>query len=382
MRLYLTVLVSFWIATSAFGQKIDSLMMALDTAKNQYKVKTLNELFRAHLHSDPVKAIGYAREALNLGIEIKDSRGTAAACNNIGVAYRNHGAFDKSLEYYIRSLRIYDSLQNLEGIATTKNNISTIYSIKGDFTKALKYLEESHNLLTELNDQQKLVGSLNNLGNVSSDLQLYEEALNFFTESFKLSEQLGNPFPDPLNNIGNVYFKQNNYQRAVEFYLRALELQRKTNNRLGMQNTLANIGIAYTKAKQPDPAHKYLNEAYSLGVELGVNTEIPAILKNSSHNFYQQGRLNEAYNMLLKYDSAREKVYGEESIRRIAQMEMALELSDKEREYENLKKIAEVKTLELKNTRLYIVLVILGILLLVALVNYFFTNKLRDFFKR
>ncbi|MDH4059046.1 MAG: tetratricopeptide repeat protein, partial [Cyclobacteriaceae bacterium] len=253
---------SLLIFCAAQAQNIDSLMVVLDTAKNEQKVKTLNELCRAYMQFDPVKAVGYAREALNAGTEINDARGTAAAYNNIGVAYRNQGALDKALEFYINALKLYETLQNKEGIASAKNNISTIYSIKGDYASALKFLEESHKILTEINDEQKLVGSLNNLGNLNNNLELYENAMNNFSESYALSEKLGKPFPDPLNNIGNVFFKQNNFQRAIEYYLKALELERSVNNRLGMLNTLANIGIAYTKAEQPDPAQKYLGEAY------------------------------------------------------------------------------------------------------------------------
>src|SRR6188768_2808881 len=102
------------------GQQKDSLLMALDTAKNEHKVKALNELFRANIQSDPVKAIGFTREALSLATDINDKKGMAASYNNLGVAYRNQGAFDKALEYYITSLKIYESLDNKEGIATTK----------------------------------------------------------------------------------------------------------------------------------------------------------------------------------------------------------------------------------------------------------------------
>ena len=63
-------------------------------------------------------------------------------------------------------------------------------------------------------------------------------------------------------------------------------------------------------------------------------------------------------------------------------MEMALELSDKEREYESLKKTAELKTLQLRNSRLFIVAIILGVILIVGIINYFFTEKLKELFKQ
>lgn len=357
------------------AQTRDSLLSAMDTAKNEHKVKVLNELFRANIQSDPVKAIGYTREALSLATDINDNRGMAASYNNLGVAYRNQGALDKSLEYYITSLKIYESLDNKEGIATTKNNIATIYSIKGDFGQAMKYLEESHALFVQLKDEVRIVGSLNNLGNLHVDLQLYEKAMRYFSEAYQLSSKMGQPYSDPMNNMGNVYFRQGNYQRAIEHYLKALEIERAENNRLSMLNTLTNIGIAFTKAKQPKPAQQYLEEADRLAREMQAYSFIPSILKNNSENKFRLGDLKGAYITLLKYDSAREKIYGEESSRNIAQMEMALSIQEKEKEYEMLKKEAEINALQLNNTRLFIILLVLVLLVVLASVNFYYMGK-------
>ncbi len=132
------LIVALFLSTFAFSQsKVDSLEKVLATAKGDLKVKTLNEFFRAYINSDPVKAIGYTREALSLATEIDDKKGMAASYNNLGVAYRNQGALDKALEYYLISLQIYETLQNKDGIATTKNNIGNIYSFKKDYGQAM-----------------------------------------------------------------------------------------------------------------------------------------------------------------------------------------------------------------------------------------------------
>lgn len=373
----------FVLSFAAIGQNQlkDSLQHMLDTATADRKVKVLNELFRAYLPSDPVKAIGYTREALTLATEINDRKGMAAAYNNLGVAYRNQGALDKALEYYITSLKEYEKLENKEGIASAKNNIANLYASKREFGQALKYLEESYNLFIELNDQPRIVGSMNNLGVLHSDLQLYEKAIRYFSEAYQLSEKLGAPFSDPLNNLGNVFFRQGNYQRAVEFYEKAFDLEKQTNNRIGMLNTITNIGIAYTKAKQPQEAMRYLEEAEKLAVELQSYSYLPAILKSNSENYYKQNKLKEAYKTLVKYDSVREKIYGEESSSRIAKMEMALSMQEKDKEFEILRKQNEINQLELRNSRLFIVMTILGLLVVLASVNFYFLGKRKRFFK-
>lgn len=374
-RIFLFFSLTIACLNPAQSQQKDSLLAVLDTARNEHKVKALNELFRANIQSDPVKAIGYTREALGLATDINDRKGMAASYNNLGVAYKNQGALDKALQYYITSLKIYESLQNKEGIATTKNNIATIYSIKGDFGQAMKYLEESYAQFVQLKDEARIVGSLNNLGNLHVDLQLYEKAMRYFSEAYQLSTKLGHAFSDPMDNMGNVYFRQGNYQRAIEHYQKALEIERTSNNRLGMLNTLTNIGIAYTKAQQPKPAQQYLTEAENLAIELQAYSFIPAILKNSSENKFRLGSVQDAYFTMLKYDSVREKIYGQESSRNIAQMEMALSIQEKEKEFEILKKETEIKTLQLNNTRLFIILLVLVVLVILASINFYYMGK-------
>lgn len=365
------------LALPVLSQKADSIEKVLDTAKNDQKVKALNELFRAYLRTDPVKAVGFTREAMNLATEIGDKKGLAASYNNLGIAYRNQGALDKALEYYINSLKIYESLENKEGIATTKNNISNIYSIKKDYGQAMKYLEESYNLFLELDDQSRIVGSMNNLGNLYSEIQLYEKAMKFFQQASQISEKQGIKFADPLNNIGNIHFKQNNFQRAVESYEKALAIERENNNRIGILNVLTNLGITYAKARQPKPADKYLEEALAICSEAQAYSFLPSIYKAVAENHSTQNNWKEAYEAQVKYDEAREKIYGEESSRNIAQMEMIIDFQDKEKEYDLLKQQDEIKTLELRNSRLFIVLFILTGLVILGGFNFYYMNKRR-----
>lgn len=363
------------ISSLVSAQVIDSLNSALDTAKNHSRVKVLNELFRAHLPSDPVKAIGYSREALAYATEVNDQKGLAASYNNLGVAYRTQGALDKALEYYINSLHLYEKLDNKEGIATTKNNIANIYTMKRDYSQALKYLQESHTLFIDIRDTLKIIGSLNNIGNLNSELMLFENALGYYTQAQDLSEEIGHTYPDPLANIGNIHFKQKNYQRAVEYYEQALSLEEKAGNKEGILNVLTNLAVTFTKARQPAPAQRYLDRGLELCNEIRAFSVLPALYKAQAENFGNQGKYREAYDAQLKYDEARERMYGEESTRAIAQMELLLSFEETEREFELLKKDDEVKTLELHKTRLIIVLVILAVLVTLGVLNYTFLSR-------
>jgi tetratricopeptide (TPR) repeat protein len=353
----------------------DSLERSLATAKGDQRVKALNELFRSNFNSEPVKAIGYARQALTLATEIDDRKGMAAAYNNLGVAYKSQGALDKSLEYYLRALSIYDNIKNKEGIATTKSNIGTIYSIKKDYGQAMKYFEEANASFTELGEQEKIIGSMNNLGILHSDLQLFEQALKYFSQASQLSAKIGKVTADPLNNIGNLYFRQGNYQRAADYYEQAMVLARRDNDQNTLLYTLANLGELYAKAGQTAKAQAYLDSASALSEKLQAYVFQPTILRSQATNFAKQNKMKEAYETMLRYDQAKEKIYGEESTRKIAQMEMALDLQEKEKEIENLKATDEIKSLQLKSSRMFIIATVLGIIIVIGLVNFLYTKK-------
>jgi len=371
----LTIIATFMVGTSVYATSVDSLQNLLKTASGAEKVKVMNELFRATINSDPVAALGYTRDAMTLAKEVGDRKGLAACYNNLGVVYRNQGALDLALANYLKSMEIYGELQNGEGIATTKNNIGTIYSMKRNYSQALTYYEESNRGFVALGNTEQIIGSMNNLGNLHSDLQLYDKALTYYSEAYKMAENAGVEFPDPLVNIGNLYYRQGNYQRADEYFQRALGIVRKRGDRATELSILASLGEMFEKAGQAKPAEEYLNQALELAADMNANYIVPQILKSMAANLARQGKMKEAYEMLMKYDGAREKVYGEESTRRIAQMDMALQLQDKENDIEALVLSDQNKSLKLRNAQIIIVSGILVFILGIASFNMLYWRK-------
>lgn len=371
----LTTFFLILVCTSTYAATIDSLQNLLKTAGGAEKVKLMNELFRATINSDPLTALGYTRDAMSLAKEIGDQKGLAACYNNLGVAYRNQGALDLALANYLKSMEIYTALQNAEGIATTKNNIGTIYSMKRNYSQALTYYEESNRGFVALGNTDQIIGSMNNLGNLHSDLQLYDKALTYYTEAYKMAERSGIEFSDPLVNIGNLFYRQGNYQRADEYFQRALTIVRKRGDRSTELSILASLGEMFEKAGQAGPAQEYLQQALELAADLNANYIVPQVLKSLAANLARQGKMKDAYEMLMKYDGAREKVYGEESTRRIAQMDMALQLQDKENDIEALVLSDQNKTLKLRNAQIIIVSGILVFILGIASFNMLYWRK-------
>jgi tetratricopeptide (TPR) repeat protein len=359
------ILVGFLISFVAWAQKVDSLETALISAKGEDRVKTLNELFKAHINTDPVKATEYTREALSLALEITDEKGMAASYNNLGVAYRSQGALDKSLENYLIALQIYQRIDNKDGIASCKNNIGNIYSIRKDPEQATKYLEESHRLFVEINDEGKIIRSLNNLGNLYNEQHQFEQALKYYEEAAQRSQKINLMNADPFINMGNANLKQGQYEKAMDYFQKALPIAEKENNQISILSTLTSMGDACIKSARVAEAQKYLTKALALCQELQAYVYEPTIYKSLGITYAMQNNMQKAYEAMVRYDQAREKVYSEESTRKIAQMEMALDIQEKEKELEVVKKDGELKTLELRQIQMIVALSFLAIVLVV-----------------
>jgi hypothetical protein len=85
--------------------------------------------------------------------------------------------------------------------------------------------------------------------------------------------------------------------------------------------------------------------------------------------------MKEAYETMVRYDGVKEKIFGEESSRKIAQMEIALDLQEREKELDALKTKEELNSMELRHARLAITCIVLGVIVIVSLVNFYFSKR-------
>jgi predicted negative regulator of RcsB-dependent stress response len=126
---------------------------------------------------------------------------------------------------------------------------------------------------------------------------------------------------------------------------------------------------------QSGKAQSCLEEALAQSEELQTHIYEPQILRNLASNYASSGKMKEAYESLKSYTAALEKIYGEESSRKIAQMELALNVLAKEKEIEALKLNEEITRLKLKNITTIITAVVLGLAAFLMGFNIYFTSR-------
>ena len=116
----------------------------------------------------------------------------AAALNNIGYYNNSEGKPDKALEYYEKSLHVYEQSGNTEGVAGALNNLGLTCKKKGKVTEALQYYNRSLKLFEETRDKKSAATCLTNIGSIYHELGDIPHALNCYNKSLKLNEEINN----------------------------------------------------------------------------------------------------------------------------------------------------------------------------------------------
>lgn len=182
---------------------------------------------------DTTKALEYYYKSLKKYTEIRDDEGIAYSYNNIGTIY-HHCNISKAIEYYNKSLIIFQKNGNKKGIANFLVKIGNIYynqakeaQIKQNFikrdsliNKSLEYYNKSLNLFEQLEDKNFIVSNLINIGEIYFFKNDLIKAKSYALKSYPLAIELG--FPNNIQQsaslLKNIYSKIGNYKKAFEYF--------------------------------------------------------------------------------------------------------------------------------------------------------------------
>jgi len=190
------------------------------------------------------------QKALNISL--------AGALNNIGYDHSNQGEIPLALEYYHKSLKIYEEIKDKKGMASSYNNIGFIHYNQGEITLALEYFHKGLKIKEEINDKKGMAYSYNNIGVIHHNQGDIPLALEYYHKSLKIQEEINDKqgMADSYNNIGAIHEDQGEIPLALEYYHKSLKIREEINDKHGMANSYNNIGVIHdnqASKASPDP---------------------------------------------------------------------------------------------------------------------------------
>lgn len=231
-----------------------------------------------------------------------DQQGLAAIYNNLGVLHMFQGEWEKSEEFYLKSLKLEKEYCSLNGISVCYNNLGSLMDEKGDQEKSLHYYEEALKIQKLLNEPYNITNIYNNIGITWMDHNYFEQAEVALKKSLEIAMNF-NFFRNivaSLNNLGALYFKKGNWKLAIDYYEQAVRKSQEINFTEGLLRSFNNLGELYEKQGE-------LNLAYDLyfkGLEMlpSVSDDYikAELYGNIGSNLTKLHRFKEAYSYLVE----------------------------------------------------------------------------------
>ncbi|NTV21743.1 MAG: tetratricopeptide repeat protein [Chlorobium limicola] len=224
----------------------------------------------------------------------------AEAIGQSGIQYLDIGKFDEALDFFERSLAIWQMIGDRQGEGVTLGNIAQIYHARGEYDEAIKFLNMSLAILHEISNRRGESATLNNIAEVYGDRGQYDSAIKFLKQSLVICQEIGDRQGEGviLNNIANNHTARGHYNKAIECLKRSLTIRKKIGDRQGAGITLSNIANNYRERGEYDEALDLLKQSLAIQQEIGDRMGEGATFNTISQIYHGRGQYNEALGFL------------------------------------------------------------------------------------
>ena len=288
--------------------------------------ESLNNIaFLSEKQGDVPQALEYHHKALKIQEEINDEDGISISLNNIATIYEYQDDIPKALEYYQKSLQIGENRHNKDQMATALNNIGSLYHNQAKqnrqmrqavtdslLNRSMEYYTRSLKLFQELNDKRLIATLYQNIGTIYNDWKNLPVALDYFRKSLVLSMETKDKrgVANSYYYIGGIYLDKKEYREALNYEQQALDLSKE----LGIPKDIRNIAMILSEIYQTlnnwSDAFKMQELYYSMRDSITNEVTRKASLRQQFQYEYDKKE------SLLKAEQEKERAIAEEKSRR------------------------------------------------------------------
>lgn len=297
----------------------------------------------------------FYKNAYEISLKSKNKLTLAYSLNNLGDYYSKNALYSTALEKLIEGYKIFEELNEKRGMAYSLNDMGEIYLVQKDFNKALEHFERSAKLRFDLDDTRGYAKSLLNLGFTYENLGQFDKALDNLNKAIELSKRISykKGISAAYSGMSDVFLKQGRIEKSLEYRHLALDIDKQIENKYGEIVNENALGVIYLRTNNLPKAYEYLLQAEKDSRNSGHLDQLLESYQNLTQYAVAINDFKMAYNYQKNYEDLKEKIFGQESKNKIADLQTAFVVERKEKEAELLKRDLEYQ----KATRNYLVLI-------------------------
>lgn len=404
-------------------KRIDSLLHVLPQQKDTVQLKTYIELFAEYIYVDSQLAKPYLDAGLEKSITLNNKDFTARFKNMYGVYYWSTSQYEKGLESYDESLKLYRELGNKERESALLNNKGNILRNMGRFHESLETHMASLKLKEEINvNEESLAASYWNIGNLQGDIKNFEESNNYYNKAkdiyekrqlnndlntiqsllainlnsmgknqeaipllkacIKYYDSIGyhNDLAGAYDNLGQSYLSLDSLDKAKENFEKSLSISKNYGEVTLEALNIRNLGEVYLKEKKYGQALENFKKAHTISIETGTRKRMIRDHEGMAQAYAGLGNYKAAYENHLETFKIYKDILGQENMERMNELEVRYQSEKKEKELmmrENEIKLLEERKKKGDTKRLLLIIGLFSVVSITLLFVYALRQKLK-----
>ncbi|WP_020601212.1 tetratricopeptide repeat-containing sensor histidine kinase [Spirosoma panaciterrae] len=354
----------------------ESIARRLNFGRGMYRANT-NMGSNYYLSNRPQQTLESLRKAHTIAEAYKlDTRTIARALTNLGTAYRNAHQFEKSIEVYLRSLRMQEQYNLQPRNEDTYNGIGLALKDMHRTQEAISYFKQALTLNQALKNAYGIAICEQNIGKCYDDLEQPAKALSYYKSARSHAREAESELlqSDILVNTGLALRKAKRFDEARQAIEQALVISRKQENQSAMATDYFNLGQVYEEQKDYKLAERYMKQALSLANALDDKPKIAIYTQGLANLYGGMKDFQQAYVYQLERN---QEIDSTTTVRTNAEVQRLItkyETEKKEAQIKLLRQEAQLRQQETQRTRLLLIGSVL-LLLLVGVASAWLLNR-------
>jgi two-component system, sensor histidine kinase PdtaS len=339
-----------WCTSPGF---IDSLKRKVVRTDINDTLRTPLLLQLSYYLNDPVEALSYGREALQLANKIGWKEHEAYAWGYIGVNEARLGNHLKSIESLINSANLFRGLKmaHQEGYALV--SIGLTFLNDGDYLNALKYYQQGYDLFVAHKDTLLLVNTIINIGelyrktgNGDSAVYYYQMGVNAL-DGFKTGDQnrIHETYATLKGNMGMVHLEMGRIDSAKIELEEAVVFFTRNSDPYKLSVYQSELGKLYILQGDVVNGERLIKESLEIAQSAQLKEQIRDFSLQLSGFYEKIGNSPKALSYFKHYKSYDDSLKNVETVRKMEQQQSSFELTKKEEKIAALNRINRLQKL-------------------------------------
>lgn len=285
------------------------------------------------------------------------------ALNNKGYYFHVTGQLKLAIEYYFKSLKIFEETKDSIELANSFNNIGSLLHNLDEYENSIEYYKKSYNISKTINYDNGLANAANNIGHYFSTNNLADSAIIYYQSSaeiFKAHKDYS-ALATTLGNIGFQYSTLGDAKKAKEITKESIEYRILSNDMRGLGYAYDNISSIELTLSNYENAYKFGQKSLKIAKEIN---DID-LIRRASLQCYNSSKTLKLYKEGLQYyelhiemrDSIKNKETQKSAIRQQTKYEFEKAQLVKEQEEKELARIVADK-IDRRNSLQYSIILV------------------------